>query len=520
VGDVSEPAGQWSPRKKIGYIAFVVGMVVVITSASAYMVTAVDRRWTPGSIALTVVSGIMVVVSGICINVLPKAITTIWRNPERLPRLGDLRWLVRVLKRPPRVVLIVVTVAAIVGGGIAAMPPPSGLEPGEIVVMTAFGEGQADPRNVLFRQWSQSHPDNPVKIIAVPGEPDEQNERMVNDAKSGGGHEADVYVLDLVWMAQFVDNGYIRELDWASLSEADRFDFIPSVLETCKRNEKLWALPFNTDAGLIYYRDDVPGTAEPRSWDDYFGQTAKATAAAAKAGPYGIKAANAAQLADEEVLTVTAMEAIWAAGGELVTESGDLVLNKDGTEAYLSPEDLKGIENLAIASKDPDVVLTENNTAVKSTESGAIASFLAGSTLYMRNWPVTSDSLRTGIEYKVAAPPTPSVLGGQNLAISAESGKPRAARELLEFLTSRSSQLILSDMGSLAPTRQSTYRDSGRSDGQDLRTAVDQARSRGITRYYPHFSQVFRTGIARALNNGGKVEPSFARDLHEAWNGR
>jgi ABC-type glycerol-3-phosphate transport system substrate-binding protein len=523
-GKVSEPAGQWSPRKRIGYIAFVVGIVVVITLASGYMVKAVDRQWTPGSIALTVVSGIMVVISGICINVLPKAIARIWRHPELLPRPGDLRWLVNLLKKPLRVLLILVTVAAIVAAGIAAIPPPTGLEPGEIVVMTAFGEGPTDPRNVLFRQWSQSHPDNRVRVIPVPGEPDAQNERMVNDAKPGGKHEADVYVLDLVWMRQFIDNKYIRDLGAkASLPQADGGDFIPGVLATCTRDDTLWALPFNTDAGLIYYRTDVPGLAIPERWDGYFGQSAKAAAAAAKAGPYGIKAANAAQLADEEILTITALEAIWAAGGRMVTENGDLTLTKDENEVYLSAEDLKGIENLAIAVKDADLVLTENGTAVKSTDNGAVASFQTGTTLFMRNWPVATDTLRKGVEYNVTASLTPTVLGGQNLAISAKSGpdaKPRAARALVDFLTSRSSQLILSEMGSLAPTRESTYRDGKRPDGPVLHTAVNRAWQRPQTPYYPHFSQVFRTGIARALNNGGKVEPSFGRDLFEALQGR
>jgi multiple sugar transport system substrate-binding protein len=141
----------------------------------------------------------------------------------------------------------------------------------------------------------------------------------------------------------------------------------------------------------------------------------------------------------------------------------------------------------------------------------------------MRNWPVAADTLRKGVEYGVAASQTPTVLGGQNLAISAKSGptsKPRAARALVDFLTSPSSQLILSDMGSLAPTRQSTYRDGKRVDGQELQTAVNRAWQRPKTPHYTHFSQVFRTGIARALNNGGKVEPSFGRDLFEAWHGR
>jgi len=517
---MAEAAGQWSPRKKIGGIAFVVGVVVVITSTSVLMVATSDRLWTTGSMVHGALSGIMAVISGVCVNFLPRAVETIWRRPENLPRLSDLTWISRRLKQPVRWVLILATVAAIVGAGVVAMPPPTDLEPGPIRVMTAFGEGASDPRNVLFRQWTHSHPDSPVVVEFVPGETDQQNERMVNDAKPGGEHKADVYVLDLVWMPQFADNGYIREVDRASLSEADRGDFIPSVLDTCTRDGKLWGLPFNTDAGLIFYRTDIPGVTKPGTWDDYFGAPAKAKAAVAKAGPYGVKAANAAQLANEEVLTVTALEAIWAAGGKMVTATGDLTLNEDKSEVALSAEDLKGIENLAIASKDSDIVLTENDTAAKSAENGALDSFRAKTTMYMRNWPVAEDKLRKGVEFDVAAPPTPSVLGGQNLAISSSTAKPRAARALTEFLTSRSSQLILSDMGSFAPTRQSTYRDSERPDVQELRTAVDRARPRPITPYYTRFSQVFRTGIARALNNGGKVEPSFARELAEAWNGR
>jgi multiple sugar transport system substrate-binding protein len=359
-----------------------------------------------------------------------------------------------------------------------------------------------------------------VVVSSTPGEPDQQHERMVNDAKPGGERRADVYVLDLVWMPQFADNGYIRELDKASLSEVDYNDFVPNALDTCLRNGKLWGLPFNTDAGLIFYRTDVLGVGKPKTWDDYFGESAKAKAVVAKAGQHGVKAANAAQLADEEVLTVTALEAMWAAGGNLVTEAGDLSLNEDKSEVYLSPEDLKGIQNLAVASKDPDIVLTENGTAAMSAENGALDAFRSRSTLYMRNWPVAGDLMRKGIEFDVAAPPTPSVLGGQNLVISAASAKPRAARALIEFLTSRSSQLILSDMGSFAPTRQSTYRDSERADIQELRTAVDRARPRPVTPHYTRFSKVFRTGIGRALNNGGKLEESFPRDLVEAWNGR
>lgn len=64
--------------------------------------------------------------------------------------------------------------------------------------------------------------------------------------------------------------------------------------------------------GLLYYRTDVPGAAKPASWDDYFGASARSTFLATKnnrdlAGiDSKLKGANAAQLANEEVLTMGA----------------------------------------------------------------------------------------------------------------------------------------------------------------------------------------------------------------------
>jgi len=198
---------------------------------------------------------------------------------------------------------------------------------------------------------------------------------MVNDAKPGGAHEADVYVLDLVWMAQFVDRGYIRPLDQSKLPGEGLDDFIPKVLDTCKRNEKLWALPFNTDAGLIFYRSDNSGSGKPKSWDDYFGKSAKAAIANARDSKPGLEVANAAQLADEEVLTITALEAIWAAGGEVVSKNGQVLLNPDGTSVHFDQADLTGIGKLATASHDSDILLKDE--ARRTTEQEAITQFAA-----------------------------------------------------------------------------------------------------------------------------------------------
>lgn len=47
------------------------------------------------------------------------------------------------------------------------------------------------------------------------------------------------------------------------------------------------------------------------------------------------------------------------------------------------------------------------------------------------------------VDFGVAPFPGNSILGGENLAISATTGKPRAAQALVEFLTNPRSQQIL-----------------------------------------------------------------------------
>lgn len=498
---MSEPGGHWSPRYRLVLITIMLLVVLAVTTVSTLLVADVDEPWTAGSVARAVLVAVLALFSGICVNFLPAAVLRVWRQQgvTDLPLRAVIGKVVEGLKRPLKQAGIVLVVAAIVAVGLALRPPEVGLEPGRLVIMTAFNESADDPRTILIKQWNQTHPENPVHIDFASGEPDQQNARMVNDAKPGGPGLADVYVLDVVWMAQFAEFGYIREFERSASAELG--DFLPKVLGTCAYREKLWGLPLNTDAGMLYYRTDVAGAIRPKTWKDYYGPPAAAAAAAAVPG---VEAANAAQLDDEEILTITALEAMWAEGGEAFGKDGQVALNEDGTAVEFGAGDLAGIRNLAAAYHDPGIVLT--GEARSTTDDDAVRTFIDGRTLYMRNWPVARDRLIGEVEFEVAAAPSPSVLGGQNLAVSASTDKPRAARALIEFLTSPSSQLILSEIGGFAPTRQSAYDNARRDDIQELRTAVDDARLRPITPHYVEFSRVFREGIAEALDTGQSAE--------------
>jgi len=502
-------------------ISLILGIVSAMFAVSAVLASIVEPKFSTGSIIILIALAITTLASSLLANTIPQMVTLVWRWPQAAGM--DLVAVVdrlRRLRRPGRLISIAVVATLVVATGLMLRSPADddALEPGEIVVMTAFDDSPNDPRTMLLRQWNQLHPSNVASFEYAPGEPDEQHERMVQDARLGERRKADIYVLDIVWLEQFIQRGYIRPLDLDSLPNTNLSDFEPKVLAPGMRDGTVWALPLNSDVGLVYHRSDVPGVGRPQKWEDYFGPAAGTAVRAAQKAGVEIEAANAAQLAGQEMLTIIALEAIWAAGGEVVTDQGQVIRTTNNEEVRFDTFDKKGIENLIKAAMDPNVVLGAEEKEWLSTEREATDAFANGRTLYMRNWPVEYEQISRidrGLDFDVAAPPTPSVLGGQYLAISADTDRPRAAHALIEFFTSASSQLILSDVGGFVPGHKFALDNTRRPYREALREAINEARLRPVTPCYTEFSQTFREGIAFALDEG-RLRDDFPRQLAEA----
>jgi multiple sugar transport system substrate-binding protein len=129
------------------------------------------------------------------------------------------------------------------------------------------------------------------------------------------------------------------------------------------------------------------------------------------------------------------------------------------------------------------------------------------------------------LDFGAARLPGPSVLGGQNLAISAHTRKPRAAQALVEFLTGRRSQNILFDRGGFAATRADIYDDETikmeHPYALTLRDAIDDARPRPVTRNYVAFSRRLYTTVHQVLDGElDSLPDDFAGSLTLALNGK
>ncbi|GAB1509709.1 hypothetical protein JCM33774_17500 [Actinophytocola sp. KF-1] len=507
----------------LGLVAIVVGLIVCTSLGSVL----VNVDWPNGGLAWlrVAIGAVLLTLALLCGELLVRIIYDLRRGRPRNGNLDLLDRLGAALAKPKRIVAVLVLalvwflVVWSTPPVFSAPEPTPLLEPGELVIMSALDESPSDPRRVLIEQWNQAHPENPVQVENVSGEPDAQHAAMVADAKGEREPAADVYLLDVVWMTEFIEHGYIRPLDRTGLATDD---FLPNVLRTCTdlygHRDGLWGLPLNSDAGLLYHRTDLPGVPAVAGWDDIFGAGAKSAFTAARnSGAAGKKllGANAAQLADEEVLAVTAFEAMWAAGGEVVNEDGHPVFNEGKDEIVFDAGAVEGLENLAAAYRDAGTFLPG---ADAMDETKATRAFRNEQAIYMRNWPVAHDTLtssdgKSSVSFDVANLPGDSVLGGQNLAIAASTDKPKAAQAFIEFLTSAAGQLILFEVGGFAPTRDSAYANATRPYKDLLRSAVVDARPRPFLPNYTEFSKAFRKGIARALRNGGVLETDFPKEL-------
>ncbi len=87
----------------------------------------------------------------------------------------------------------------------------------------------------------------------MPSNSDQYFDQLCTQFQAGGG-DIDVIGSDVIWPAQFAASGYIQDL-------TDRFTdqdaFLPGPLAANTYDGKVWDMPWYTDGGLLYYRQDL-----------------------------------------------------------------------------------------------------------------------------------------------------------------------------------------------------------------------------------------------------------------------
>ncbi|MEV0647401.1 extracellular solute-binding protein [Phytomonospora sp. NPDC050363] len=385
-----------------------------------------------------------------------------------------------------------------------APPKP---EPGTIQVLSGLDVSEGRQRGQLVEQWNQLHPEGPrAQIVEMTGDADEQYSQVRATAQDGrsvpAAERVDVYNLDVTWTAEFAEAGHLLELD---TDEVDTSGFLPGPLASGAHDGEQYGLPFNTDAGLLYYRADLI-SEPPSTWDELAAMTEQVLSdPAIRAAHPELEAGIALQLADYEGFSVNLLEWTLAHGGDL--GDGETSRVADDADTVVALEELDA--RFAQPGSAP-LILPD---ALRHKEADSLAAFAAGRTLFLRQWPYAyrelarTDLAECGTAQKsfcVARLPGPGVLGGQNLAVSAYTDQPAAAVALVEFLTSERSQQLLFERGGFGATRQVVYRDPvivrEHPYAALLLDAVTNARARPETAAYQRYSETLRSTLHRALS--------------------
>ncbi|HET7014940.1 MAG TPA: ABC transporter substrate-binding protein [Streptosporangiaceae bacterium] len=360
-----------------------------------------------------------------------------------------------------------------------------------------FATGELDTGSylpALLRQWNAAHPRQRVTLIPLPDEADDQHAQLVANLQTRSSLY-DVMSLDVVWTAEFAASGWIVPLNPRSFPLPD---FLRPAVATARFAGRLFAVPFTSNAGLLYYRSDILDAAHaspPRTW-------AELARLARTLAPEHHMAGYAGQLAPYEGLTVNFAEAVQSAGGHIVSA--------DGTTVTLnSPQAQAGLTFLLDGLKAGWIP----RAALRYDEAASEKAFVGGHLLFLRNWPyvyglAAARGSPVAGKFKVTALPGATgtgsaVLGGANLAISAYSRHQRTALAFIKFLTSMSSEREVLVKGSLPPVWTSLYSDRALTTRfpylPTLKKAILTARPRPQTPNYSQLSLAISSTVHQAL---------------------
>ena len=187
-----------------------------------------------------------------------------------------------------------------------------------------------------------------------------------------GGGDIDIIIGDVIWPAQFAVNGWVSDL-------SDRFkdtdEFLSGPMQSSTYEDKVWAVPWYTDAGLLYYRQDLlekSGYSEPpATWDDLMEMAAKVQK------DEGIKNGFVYQGADYEGGVCNGLEYIR-------TNGGDVLDPNDPTKVII--ESSGSVNGLATWRETIESGVSPQ-AVLQYLEDESAASFLNGESVFIRNWP-------------------------------------------------------------------------------------------------------------------------------------
>ena len=355
------------------------------------------------------------------------------------------------------------------------------------------------------RAWEEKT-GHSVDVVSTPNSSTERLS-LYQQILSANSSDIDVMQIDVVWPGLLANHLLdLREV----LGEDAAVGHFDTIVTNNTIDDRLVAMPWFTDAGVLYYREDLlekHGHEVPTTWQEMTEIARDIQNAEREAGNDRMQG-FVFQGRAYEGLTVNALE--WVAsfgGGTVVDNEGEVTINNERAAQALD------LAASWIGDISPEGVLNY-------TEEEARGVFQGGNAVFMRNWPYAwslAQSDDSDVRGKVGVVQLPAGgeegqsaagLGGWNLAVSRYSEHPDIAADLVAYLTGEEEQKRRAIQASYNPTIDSLYQD------QEVLDAVP---------FFGTLYDTFTNAVARpSAPTGdayGRVSNAFFSTSHDVLSG-
>jgi multiple sugar transport system substrate-binding protein len=352
-------------------------------------------------------------------------------------------------------------------------------------VTWCIGKDTSGAFKTAVEDFNRENPDMDAKLLELPESADIQREQQIQRLRAESS-ECDVLGMDVIWTAEYAASGWLYDL--TPVVDAKEGEFIPSTVETVEYEGKKWALPFNTNAGFLFYRtDEVP--QPPTAWEDVYNEAKEKNGLVYQGERY-------------EGLTVDFLELLYSAGGSVLSDDGETV-------EIDSPETREVLEFMGSGVEEGAVT----KAVTTYEEESSRRAFEAGNATFMRNWPYAyalGKESNIADDFEVAKFPGyggkegAGVVGGYNLGISAYSDNPDGSLAFAEFLTTQPVQKEMFLKATLPAVATAVYEDAEVKAEipftEELLKAVEQAQARPVSPVYSEISEAIFNNVFEVLN--------------------
>jgi len=294
-----------------------------------------------------------------------------------------------------------------------------------------------------------------VRIVSTPNSSTERL-ALYQQILAAHADDIDLFQVDVIWPG-ILANHFV---DLSKHVDGDAGHF-PALIRNNTVDGRLVALPWWTDAGVLYYRTDLlkkHGEAVPATWQALT-ETARKIVTAERAAGHKELWGYVWQGKAYEGLTCDALEWLDSFGaGRIVADDGKVTVNNPRSVAAIS------LAASWVGAISPKGVLNYDEEASRGV-------FQSGNAVFMRNWPYAwalANGADSAIRGKVGVTALPKggpegkhtgTLGGWNVAVSRYSKNPDKAIDLALFLTSKTEQKRRAIEASYNPTYPALYKD-------------------------------------------------------------